>query len=153
MCGSVRPCARGVDRWRAAGPDERRADAGGTGKVGGRMNIEELEQIKESVRLENSKFDHEINVCMGTGCLSQHSDKIKDALGKAVEASGKKALVRRTGCMGLCAAGPLVLIDPEETLYAHMKAEHAETVVNRLGDKPVEELQCDLREHFDQQVH
>ena len=117
------------------------------------MNIEELEQIKESVRLQNAKFDHEINVCMGTGCLSQHSDQLKDALGKAVEASGKNAMVRRTGCMGLCAAGPLVLIDPEETLYAHMKAEHAEKVVKQLGAEPVDELQCNLREHFDQQVH
>ena len=117
------------------------------------MNVEELEQIKESVRLQNAKFDHEINVCMGTGCLSQHSDQLKDALSKAVESSGKKALVRRTGCMGLCAAGPLVLIDPEETLYSHMKPEYAETVVNQLGAEPVKELQCDLREHFDQQVH
>ncbi len=117
------------------------------------MNIEELEQIKDSVRLENSKFDHEINVCMGTGCLSQHSDKIKDALGKAVEASGKNAMVRRTGCMGLCAAGPLVLIDPEETLYGHMKVEHVERVINQLDGEPVKELQCNLREHFDQQVH
>ncbi|HEY2472056.1 MAG TPA: NuoF family protein [Terracidiphilus sp.] len=117
------------------------------------MNLEELEQIKESVRQQNGKFDHEINVCMGTGCLSQHSDKLKDALSKAVEASGKNALVRRTGCMGLCAAGPLVLIDPEETLYAHMKAEHAEKVIKQLGGEPVAELQCNLREHFDQQVH
>jgi len=117
------------------------------------MNIEELEQIKESVRLQNAKFDHEINVCMGTGCLSQHSDQLKEALGKAVETGGKNALVRRTGCMGLCAAGPLVLIDPEETLYSHMKAEHAEKIVSSLGGEPVKELQCDLREHFDQQVH
>ena len=117
------------------------------------MNLEELEQIKESVRLQNAKFDHEINVCMGTGCLSQHSDQLKDALSKAVEVSGKNALVRRTGCMGLCAAGPLVLIDPEETLYAHMKTEYAENVVNQLGAEPVQELQCNLREHFDQQVH
>ena len=117
------------------------------------MNIEELEQIRESVRLQNQKFDHEINVCMGTGCLSQHSDQLKDALSKAVEAQGKNALVRRTGCMGLCAAGPLVLIDPEETLYSHMKAEYAQKVVEQLGAEPVKELQCDLREHFDQQVH
>jgi bidirectional [NiFe] hydrogenase diaphorase subunit len=117
------------------------------------MNIEELDQIKESVRLQNAKFDHEINVCMGTGCLSQHSDQLKDALTKAVATSGKNAFVRRTGCMGLCAAGPLVLIDPEETLYAHMKAEYAGQVVNQLGAEPVQELQCNLREHFDQQVH
>jgi bidirectional [NiFe] hydrogenase diaphorase subunit len=117
------------------------------------MNIEELEQISESVRLENAKFDHEINVCMGTGCLSQHSDKLKDALVKAVEASGKKAFVRRTGCMGLCAAGPLVLVDPAETLYQHVNASDAEAVANSLGGEPVVSLQCDLREHFDQQVH
>jgi bidirectional [NiFe] hydrogenase diaphorase subunit len=117
------------------------------------MNLEELEQIAESVRAENAKFDHEINVCMGTGCLSQHSDKLRDALTKAAEASGKKALVRRTGCMGLCAAGPLVLVDPEEVLYQHVKAENAEAVVASLGGEPVAALQCDLREHFDQQVH
>ncbi len=117
------------------------------------MNIEELEQIAESVRLENAKYDHEINVCMGTGCLSQHSDKLKDALNKAIEGSGKKAFVRRTGCMGLCAAGPLVLVDPEETLYRQVQPSHAEAVVAALGGEPVAALQCDLREHFDQQVH
>ena len=117
------------------------------------MNIEELDQIAASVRHENGKHDHEINVCMGTGCLSQHSDQLKDALAKAVTESGKTVLVRRTGCMGLCAAGPLAFIDPEGTLYQHMKASDAGAVVNRLGKEPVAELQCNLREHFDQQVH
>jgi len=117
------------------------------------MTVEELDQIAESVRTENAKFDHEINVCMGTGCLSQHSDKLRDALTQAVTDSGKRAMVRRTGCMGLCAAGPLVLVDPEETLYQHVKADHAQAVVGSLGGKPVAELQCNLRDHFDQQVH
>ena len=48
------------------------------------MTFEELEQIAESTRAEYAKYDHEINVCMGTGCLSQHSDQLKDALAKAV---------------------------------------------------------------------
>ena len=117
------------------------------------MTIEELDQIAESVRAENAKFDHEINVCMGTGCLSQHSDKLKDALVKAVQEKGKNAFVRRTGCMGLCAAGPLVLVDPEETLYQHVDASHAEALAASLGSEPLAALQCDLREHFDQQVH
>jgi len=117
------------------------------------MTIEELDQIAESVRVENAKYDHEINVCMGTGCMSQHSDQLKDALAKAVEAQGKNALVRRTGCMGLCAAGPLVLVDPEEILYQHVNASHAEALAASLGNEPIAELQCDLREHFDQQVH
>jgi bidirectional [NiFe] hydrogenase diaphorase subunit len=117
------------------------------------MTNEELEKIAESVRAERAKYDHEINVCMGTGCLSQHSDKMKEELVKAVEASGKKAFVRRTGCMGLCAAGPLVLIDPEETLYQHVQASDAPRIAASLGGEPVAALQCNLREHFDQQVH
>jgi bidirectional [NiFe] hydrogenase diaphorase subunit len=117
------------------------------------MTIEELDQIAESTRSAYARFDHEINVCMGTGCLSQHSDMLKDALAKSVTAQGKNAFVRRTGCMGLCAAGPLVLVDPEETLYQHVHASNADEVVASLGGSPVAALQCDLREHFDQQVH
>ncbi|HWA95326.1 MAG TPA: NADH-quinone oxidoreductase subunit NuoF [Terracidiphilus sp.] len=117
------------------------------------MTVEELDQIAESTRAEYAKYDHQINVCMGTGCLSQHSDQLKDALTKAAAGAGSNTFVRRTGCMGLCAAGPLVLVDPEETLYQHVKPEHAETVVASLGKAPIPELQCNLREHFDEQVH
>jgi len=117
------------------------------------MTIEELDQIAEATRAEYAKFDQEINVCMGTGCLSQHSDKLRDALAKQVEVQGKNVFVRRTGCMGLCAAGPLVLVDPDEVLYQHLNADHAEAVIKSLGGEPVKALQCELREHFDQQVH
>lgn len=117
------------------------------------MTLEELDQIAQSTRSDYDKYDHEINVCMGTGCLSQHSDQLKEALEKQVAAQGKNVFVRRTGCMGLCAAGPLVLVDPAETLYQHAHAEHAEAIVAHLDTEPVAALQCDLREHFDQQVH
>ena len=117
------------------------------------MTIEELEQIAQSARAEYAKFDREINVCMGTGCLSQHSDKLRDKLTEMVAAQGKNAFVRRTGCMGLCAAGPLVLVDPDATLYQHVKAEDADAVVSSLGGEPVAGLQCNLREHFEDQVH
>ena len=117
------------------------------------MTLEELDQIAANVRNEAAKFEHEINVCLGTGCLSQHSDRVKESIARAVEAQGKRAYVRRTGCMGLCAAGPLVLVDPEGTLYQHVNPGHAEEIAASLGDKPVAELQCNLREHFDQQVH
>ncbi len=117
------------------------------------MTIDELDQIAKTTQEENKQFDQEISVCMGTGCLSQHSDRVKDALAKAVESQGKNVLVRRTGCMGLCAAGPLVLVEPSETLYQQVKDGDAERVAASLGGEPVAELQCNLREHFDQQVH
>jgi bidirectional [NiFe] hydrogenase diaphorase subunit len=117
------------------------------------MTIEELDQIAEQVRAESAKHDYEINVCMGTGCLSQHSDRLKDALNAEVTAQGKNVFVRRTGCMGLCAAGPLALVDPDEVLYQHLNTDNAKAVVASLGNEPIAELQCNLREHFDQQVH
>jgi bidirectional [NiFe] hydrogenase diaphorase subunit len=116
------------------------------------MTIEELEQIAESVRQENAKFDYEVNVCMDLACASQGSALLRDALVKAAEASGKKVLVRRTGCMGPCSSGLLVRVDPDEIHYSHAKAEHAEAIVSSLGGEPVQALQCDLNEHFDKQV-
>ncbi len=89
---------------------------------------------------------------MDLACASQGADKLRDALVKAAEASGKKVLVRRTGCMGPCSSGPLVRVDPEETLYSHVNAGHAEAIVASLGGEPVAALQCDLNEHFDKQV-
>jgi bidirectional [NiFe] hydrogenase diaphorase subunit len=121
------------------------------------MNLEELKQIQTDALKAQAKFDHEINICMGTGCLSQHSDQIKDAVTKAVAASGKNTFVRRTGCMGLCAAGPLLLVadrgTQHETVYQHVQASDADDITVSLGGQPVERLQCDLREHFESQVH
>jgi len=116
------------------------------------MTIEELEQIATSVRQEHEKYDYEVNVCMDLACASQGADRLREALVKEAEASGKKVLVRRTGCMGPCSSGPLVRVDPAETLYRHVHSDHAESIVASLGGEPVAELQCDLSDHFDKQV-
>lgn len=117
------------------------------------MNLEELQQIKDAVKADVRKHEYEIGICMGTGCLSQHSDRIKASIEKEAESSGKRILVRRTGCMGLCACGPLVTTNPPETLYQHVRPENAAEIINSLGDKAVPELQCDLREYFHGQEH
>jgi len=116
------------------------------------MTIEELEQIAKSVSQENEKYDFEVNVCMDLACMSQGADRLREALVTAAEASGKKVLVRRTGCMGPCSSGPLVRVDPEELLYHHVKSVNADAIVESLGGAPVPELQCDLSDHFDKQV-
>jgi bidirectional [NiFe] hydrogenase diaphorase subunit len=116
------------------------------------MTIEELEQIAKSVHEENSKYDYEVNVCMDLACASQGANLLKDALVKVAEASGKKVFVRRTGCMGPCSHGPLVRVDPAQTLYRRVNAGDAEKIVSSLGGEPIPELQCDLNEHFEKQV-
>jgi bidirectional [NiFe] hydrogenase diaphorase subunit len=117
------------------------------------MNSEELQQIVDAVAQEREKYDYEVNVCMGTGCMSQHSDKLKDALTTEAADSGKRCHVRRTGCMGLCAAGPLVLVEPSETRYGHVHVEDAKEVIASLGEKPVERLETHLEHYFAGQQH
>jgi len=116
------------------------------------MTLEELEQIARSVQQENARYDYEVNVCMDLACASQGAGALRDALVQSAEASGKKVLVRKTGCMGPCSSGPLVRVDPDETFYHRVQAGDAPAIVSSLGKEPVAALQCDLSEHFEKQV-
>ena len=116
------------------------------------MTSEELEQIARSVHQENEKYDYEINVCMDLACASQGADRVRGALVEAAKAAGKNVFIRKTGCMGPCSSGPLVRVDPEDTLYHKVPEAKAAQIVDALGAKPVAELQCDLNEHFEHQV-
>src|SRR5580658_687557 len=120
------------------------------------MTSEERLQIVEAVRRERRTFDFEVNVCIALGCLSQHSDKLKDTLTAEAAASGKRCHVRGTGCMGLCAAGPLVRVGPAadanaQTLYAGVHESDANAVIESLGGKPIERLAAHLDRYFDGQ--
>ena len=115
------------------------------------MNSEELHDIAAAAVEEREKYDYQINVCMGTGCLSQHSDRVKAAIEKEADGSGKRCHVRRTGCMGLCAAGPMVLIEPSETRYGHVHEADAKEVVASLGGEPVARLNPQLGGYFEGQ--
>ena len=117
------------------------------------MTSEELLQIAEASTAEHEQFDFQLNVCMGTGCMSQHSDKVKAALTEEVAKSGKHCHVRQTGCMGLCAAGPLVLVEPTETRYGNVHEADAKELVDSLGGKPLERLETHLDKYFQGQQH
>jgi bidirectional [NiFe] hydrogenase diaphorase subunit len=63
------------------------------------------------------------NVCQAAGCLSMQSDAVFDSLCERVAASGlTDVAVRRVGCLGLCAAGPLVAVPERERLFDHVTA-------------------------------
>ena len=112
------------------------------------MTSEELLQIAETVKAEDAKFDQDVNVCVALGCLSQHSDKLKDVLTQEAAASGKRCRVRQTGCMGLCAAGPLVLVKPAGTLYAGVHEDDAKALIESLGGDPIERLTLHQEAYF-----
>jgi bidirectional [NiFe] hydrogenase diaphorase subunit len=61
------------------------------------------------------------NVCQAAGCLSMGSDQVFETLREAVLARGlDDVAVRRVGCLGLCAAGPLVEVPEQDRLYEHV---------------------------------
>ena len=112
------------------------------------MTSEELLQIAETNIAERKEFDYELNVCTALGCMSQRSDKVKAALVEEVAKSGKRCHVRQTGCIGLCAAGPLVQVGPTGPLYGNVHESDAKDVVHSLGRKPLERLETHLEKYF-----
>ncbi|MGO8687772.1 MAG: NuoF family protein [Candidatus Dormibacteria bacterium] len=76
-------------------------------------------------------------VCQAAGCLSMQSDAVFDALCEQVTARGlTDVAVKRVGCLGLCAAGPLVAVPEQERLFDHVAASDqasVEAVVAALG--------------------
>ena len=99
-------------------------------------NLEELKAIRERAKAEmavrsedfvpapNGVRKH-IMVCGGTGCTSSQSPKIIEAFEKELAARGLQDEIKvvRTGCFGLCARGPIVMIHPEGTCYTMVKPE------------------------------
>ena len=86
-------------------------------------------------------------VCGGTGCTSSGSDKIAEAFENQIRTDGLDQEVRviRTGCFGLCALGPIVVIYPEGSFYSRVKEEDVAEIVNEhlLKGRPVTRLLYD----------
>ena len=83
-------------------------------------------------------------ICGGTGCTSSGSVKIKDAMEAEILAKGlaDEVKVVLTGCFGLCALGPIMIVYPEGTFYSCVTAEDVPEIVSEhlLKGRPVERL-------------
>lgn len=71
-------------------------------------------------------------VCGGTGCTSSHSDKIIEKLHEEIKANGleEEVEVVRTGCFGLCALGPIMIVYPEGAFYSRITPEDIPEIVS-----------------------
>ena len=70
-------------------------------------------------------------VCGGTGCTSSGSNLLIERFEEQIAKHGleKEVKVVRTGCFGLCEAGPVVIVYPEGTFYSRIKVEDVDTIV------------------------
>ncbi len=71
-------------------------------------------------------------VCGGTGCTSSGSQQIIDTFEAEIKKNGleEEVSVVRTGCHGLCALGPIVLVYPEGSFYSMVKTEDVAEIVS-----------------------
>ncbi len=69
-------------------------------------------------------------VCGGTGCTSSGSMSILEKFEQELEKNGLTNEVKlvKTGCFGLCEAGPIVIVYPEGAFYSQVKVEDIERI-------------------------
>ena len=116
-------------------------------------SIEEIHEIREKKRKEldlrvNTKADtreKHILICHGTGCTSSKSPEILETFRKILkEKNIQNVRVIKTGCFGLCAKGPIVIIRPEDTFYAMVTPEDCKEIIQThiIEGNVVERLLC-----------
>ena len=83
-------------------------------------------------------------ICGGTGCTSSGSVAIQEAFKTNIEAFGlsEEVKVVETGCFGLCALGPVVIVYPDGTFYSRVTADDVKEIVEEhlLKGRKVERL-------------
>ena len=115
--------------------------------------LEEINKIREEkrkeldlrVNLNAGTQEKHILVCRGTGCTSSKSPKIIENFRNILkEKNIENVRVIQTGCFGLCAKGPIVIIRPEDTFYAMVTPDDCEEIINThiIGGQKVERLLC-----------
>lgn len=118
-------------------------------------NLEELQAIRARMkdRVSNrgigASSDRALErahilVCGGTGCTSGHSKDIYDEFARLLKENGieKEIKLIMTGCFGLCARGPIVVVYPDGAFYQHVKVSDVEEIVREhiIGGAVVERL-------------
>ena len=102
-----------------------------------------LQEIKKAYLEKQAQYERHVLVCGGAGCVSCHCQEVKDALDVAVAELGlaDKVEVIVTGCIGICAVGPVLVVQPDNVLYTNMDPDKVREVAQRhlLGGEIVDE--------------
>ena len=117
------------------------------------MKLSELAAIKEKMKsvvairagkASDDKVRTHVLICGGTGCTSSNSVKISDLMKEELVKAGiaDEVKVVLTGCFGLCALGPIMIVYPEGIFYSAVKVEDVPEIVaeHLVKGTPVERL-------------
>lgn len=115
-----------------------------------------LQEIKDIQAAKHGQIDIRFNpdtaeeavktyvlVCGGTGCTSNHAAEIIEELNKLIDGAAKRDEIQiiQTGCQGLCAKGPILVVHPGNVFYQEVRPDMVDRIFDEhiLGGKPVEE--------------
>ncbi len=105
--------------------------------------------------MEQSRGRLNVLVCAGTGCIASGAMKVYDYLRTTCQSrgipvavclkdeAGKEGIhLKKSGCHGFCEIGPLACIEPLDILYAHVKVEDCDEIIEKtiLGGEVIERL-------------
>ncbi len=86
----------------------------------------------------------QVLICGGTGCTSSGSKKVQEAFAENIKSFDLEDEIKlvQTGCFGLCALGPVVIVYPDGTFYSQVKPEDVPEIVEEhlLKGRVVERL-------------
>jgi len=106
-------------------------------------SIAQLEAIKNEFLKNQEKYKYQILVCGGTGCVSSNCADVEKAIVEELKEQGitKDVRVYQTGCMGICALGPVMLMLPDRIFYTELNPEKAKEIVRShlVNHQPIEE--------------
>ncbi len=88
-------------------------------------------RFEDEKDLYSGKLKRQVLVCSSTGCVSSNSIKVADKFEEEIKNNGidSEVNVIRTGCFGLCALGPIVIVYPEGAFYSQVKIEDVPRIV------------------------
>ncbi len=96
------------------------------------MSLESLHEIKAMYETRMCSYKKNVLVCGGAGCVSSSCDEVIRAMQEQLSTCGisNEINVIKTGCMGLCAVGPVMLVLPDRVFYTSLDAKKAKDIVN-----------------------
>jgi NADH:ubiquinone oxidoreductase subunit F (NADH-binding)/(2Fe-2S) ferredoxin len=96
-----------------------------------KITIENIENRAINEKEKLSKYKSMLMVCTGTGCVSAKGLAIRDKLVDIIKSKNldKDFLTMGTGCNGFCAAGPIIVVQPDGTFYQQVKEKDLEEIV------------------------
>jgi NADP-reducing hydrogenase subunit HndC len=103
-----------------------------------------LKEMREKELEDRNSYKYRISVCCSSGCMSLGALKILKAFEDATKEFDVRDIctVSRTGCVGTCYVGPVVIVDPGDYMYQNVNPESAREIVceHIVNDRPVKNL-------------